>query len=174
MCLTSFRKEPFISDKDIVCYKELEIAGDGRYVTPFTKTPVELGKELVGEEIGGNDIQLKHDFYCNNDYVAIDKGYIHAYLSIPETPVVGEITYNKILVKSIIPDGTEFYLGNSTLFALGSNIRGTLDYTICAKKIIIGNEILTSEDIKLEMCRGKIAHVSSLCGVEIDEGDYTL
>ena len=171
MCLTSFRKEPFISDKDIVCYKELEIVSDGRYVTPFTKTPVELGKELVGEEIGGDDNQLKH-IRLKHDYYDVDKGYIHAYLRIPETPV-GEVTYNKILVKSVIPAGTEFYLGNSTFFTLGSNIRGRLDYTICAKKIIIGNEILTSEDIKLEVCRENIAHVSSLCGVEIDEGDYT-
>lgn len=170
MCLTSFRIEPFISDKDIVCYKQLEIVGNGRYVTPFTKTPVELGKELSGEKIGENDIQIKHNFYCNNDYVAIDKGYIHAFLRIP----IEEVTYNTILVKSIIPAGTEFYLGNSTLFALGSNTRGKLDYTICAKKIIIGNEILTSEDIKLEICREKIAHVSSLCGIEIDEGDYIL
>ena len=159
MCLTSFRKEPFISDKDIVCYKQLEIVGNGRYVTPFTKTPVELGKELSGEKIGENDIQIKHDFYCNNDYVAIDKGYIEV-----KDPSEKQIT----------PAGTEFYLGNSTLFALGSNTRGKLDYTICAKKIIIGNEILTSEDIKLEICREKIAHVSSLCGIEIDEGDYIL
>lgn len=53
MCLTSFREKAYISNKDIICYKVLEIVGNGEFVTPVQRTPVKLGEEIVAEGIEG-------------------------------------------------------------------------------------------------------------------------
>ena len=47
MCLTSFREKAYISDKDIICYKVLDIVGNGEFVTPVQRIPVRLGEKIV-------------------------------------------------------------------------------------------------------------------------------
>ena len=186
MCLTSFRKEPFISDKDIICYKVLEIVGNGEFVTPVQRIPVKLGEEIVAGDIEGKmPVPVYHkigegDVYATKKDYQIGEGFIHAYLKLPTMEYYLSnkegTNYNKVIVKCIIPAGTEFYLGNEENFSYRTTSLcwGYLDNTICAKRMILSNKILTLDEMDEINCKYRIEEVSNICGIDIDYGDYAI
>lgn len=187
MCLTSFREKAYISDKDIICYKVLEIVGNGEFVTPVQRTPVKLGEEIVAEGIEGKmPVPSYHKidngvmYGTKKDY-QIGEGFIHAYLKLPsfdfEPYLIGKegANYNKVIVKCIIPAGTEFYLGNENFsYTTTSLCWGHLDYTICAKRMILSDKILTLDEMDEIYCKYLIKEISNICGIDVDYEDYTI
>ena len=176
MCLTSFREKAYISDKDIICYKVLEIVGNNEFVTPVQRTPVKLGEEMVAEGIEGKmpvPVYYKIDegvMYATKKDYQIGEGFIHAYLKLPNSEY-----YNKVIVKCIIPAGTEFYLGNDKFsYRTKSLCRGHLDYTICAKRMILSDKILTLDEMDEINCKYLIKEISNICGIDVDYEDYTI
>lgn len=183
MCLTSFREKAYISDKDIICYKVLENVGNGEFVTPVQRIPVKLGEEIVAGDIEGKmPVPVYHkigedDVYATNKDYQIGEGFIHAYLKLPSFDyyLIGKegASYNRVIVKCIIPAGTEFYLGNENFsYRITSLCRGHLDNTICAKRMILSNKILTIEEMDEITCKYLIKEASNICGIDIDYGDY--
>lgn len=183
MCLTSFREKAYISDKDIICYKVLEIVGNDEFVTPVQSTPVKLGEEIVAEGIEGKMmVPVYHkigegDMFATNKEYHIGAGFIHAYLKLPDAEqYLNSLDggfLNKVIVKCIIPAGTEFYLGNQNS-SFRSLCLGHLDYTICAKRIILSNKILTLNEMEEINCKYLIEEVSNICGIDIDYEDYAV
>lgn len=185
MCLTSFREKAYISDKDIICYKVLEIVGNGEFVTPVQRIPVKLGEEIVAGDIEGKmPVPVYHkigegDVYATNKDYQIGEGFIHAYLKLPSMVyyLIGkeDASYNRVIVKCIIPAGTEFYLGNENFsYRITSLCRGYLDNTICAKRMILSNKILTLGEMDEITCKYLIKEASNICGIDIDYGDYAI
>ena len=185
MCLISYREKAYISDKDIICYKVLEIVGNGEFVTPVQRTPVKLGEEMVAEGIEGkmavpsyHNIDGGNMYAMRNEYHLVD-GFIHAYLKLPifERYLIGKegANYNNVIVKCIIPAGTEFYLGNQSFsFRDTSLCWGHLDNTICAKRMILSDKILTLDEMDEITCKYLIKEASNICGIDIDYEDYAV
>lgn len=185
MCLTSFREKAYISDKDIICYKVLEIVGNNEFVTPIQRTPVKLGEEMVAEGIEGKmPVPVYHKIdngvmYATKKDYQIGEGFIHAYLKLPAfehylTDKEGA-NYNRVIVKCIIPAGTEFYLGNENFsYRTKSLCRGHLDNTICAKRMILSDKILTLDEMDEINCKYRIKEISNICGIDVDYEDYTI
>ena len=185
MCLTSFREKAYISDKDIICYKVLDIVGNGEFVTPVQRIPVRLGEEIVAEGIEGKmPVPVYHkigegDMYATNKDYHIGAGFIHAYLKLPSFDyyLIGKegASYNRVIVKCIIPAGTEFYLGKENFSnRITSLCRGYLDNTICAKRMILSNKILTLDEMDEITCKYLIKEASNICGIDIDYEDYAV
>ena len=115
MCLITRLSEPFVAKKDIVCYKYLEKDGNS-YQTPYQGTSVELGKEMTAktnESYKGS--------YNNWRKYGINGGFIHATLGRKDG------VSGNIVVKAIIPAGTEFYVGDDAI-------------EVCARKLFITEE----------------------------------
>lgn len=185
MCLTSFREKAYISDKDIICYKVLVIVGNNEFVTPIQRTPVKLGEEMVAEGIEGKmpvPVYYKIDngvMYATKKDYQIGEGFIHAYLKLPvfEHYLIDKegANYNRVIVKCIIPAGTEFYLGNEKFsYRTKSLCRGHLDNTICAKRMILSDKILTLDEMDEINCKYRIKEISNICGIDVDYEDYTI
>lgn len=94
MCLITNIEEPFIAEKDIICYKQVSINSEGEIRTPYqnadVKKIIESSSKKIVEEYGTYNYQ-------------IDEQGVHAYLKIPSSIFA---------LKAIIPEGTEFWISN--------------------------------------------------------------
>lgn len=123
MCLVTRLTKPFVAKKDIVCYKHLRKYGN-RYTTPFQKVDVELGKEIVAKTKRKYEGEKWNNFRKHN----IEGGFIHALLGRKKN-MDGDV-----VVKAIIPAGTEFYVGDDCI-------------EVCARKLMLTTEIVNPEDV---------------------------
>ena len=122
MCLVTKLSKPFVAKKDIVCYKYLSKRGDD-YKTPYRETSVKLGQEMVAdsnETYGGE--------YNNFKKYGIEGGFIHATLGRKDS------VDGNIVVKAIIPAGTEFYVGDDAI-------------EVCARKLFITEETFDVDNV---------------------------
>lgn len=94
MCLITNIKEPFIAEKDIICYKQVSINSEGKIKTPYQNADV---KKII--ESSSKKIVKKYGKYNYQ----IDEQGVHAYLKIPSSIFA---------LKAIIPEGTEFWISN--------------------------------------------------------------
>lgn len=104
MCLTSVIGEPLIAKEDIKVYKVLEYHADtGHYVTPYYGKVVKSPSDVMSTYDEEEDIKYSDVL----EGYEIGKGFIHSFLSHKDTGVY----YNCVVVKGIIPKGTEYYVG---------------------------------------------------------------
>lgn len=97
MCLYIGSKSKFVAKHDIIVYKKLSKASEGRWVTPNREWPIEFNKLLIPEDVA----REKEYGY---KYI-IEEGAIHAYTSSPESK---EYCDEFFIAK--IPKGTTFWL----------------------------------------------------------------
>lgn len=92
-----------IADKDIVCYKELDLTSyklfGPVYLTPFTLTPIYFMRKNKILRAKGKVLvtPTKH-----NNIVGVDKGLIHCYTTS------NYYGFGRFQFKCIIPKGTEY------------------------------------------------------------------
>ena len=86
---------PLIARKDIICYKRLKPLGHGYFKTPYREVTVKIGTFMSVDSFG----------LCFN---RVDRG-IHGYTS--KKRASGETDRNEVMVKCIIPKGTEYFRG---------------------------------------------------------------
>lgn len=125
MCLITSLTKPFVAKKDIICYKYLNKCGDV-YSTPMQKVDVKLCEKMVADtkrsyERGDWNNCQKHE---------IGDGFIHATLG--SSPMLCNV-----IVKAIIPAGTEFYIDDNCT-------------EICARELILTNELIEPSDMPEE------------------------
>ena len=122
MCLVTRLTKPFVAKKDIVFYKHLRKSGDD-YTTPFKDVKVKLGKKMVAN----TKRKYEGEDWNNCRKHAIEDGFIHALL--------GKKRMNgNVVVKAIIPAGTEFYVGDDCI-------------EVCARKLILTTEVISPADV---------------------------
>ena len=122
MCLITRLTKPFVAKNDIVCYKYLYKKND-RYETPYQNVSVKLGEEMVA-----NSNESYDGDYNNFKKYGINGGFIHATLGRKNT------VDGNIVVKAIIPAGTEFYVGDDAV-------------EVCARKLFITDETFETDNI---------------------------
>lgn len=122
MCLVTRLSKPFVAKKDIVCYKYLEKYGDS-YRTPYQKSTVKLGEEMTA-----NSNKNYNGSYNNWRKYGIEGGFIHAALGRKDG------VSGNIVVKAIIPAGTEFYVGDDAI-------------EVCARKLFITKETFETDNV---------------------------
>lgn len=128
MCLYA-KNQKLIAETDIVCYKVLQSLnglldeiGRGRveeckdngieYLTPYNYFPMEFGETYDCER---KEREIR-DWYSrfNTEYVRILGGFIHTFATIDDAlfAISDCDMYGAVIVKSIIPKGTEYYQGS--------------------------------------------------------------
>ena len=121
MCLVSEEKDPFIAEEDIQCYK-IFIPKDGFYITPYrefsmlTNIEIEDFAEEHFTHVFGVTLVESGYFHCCLNQRGINKIIKDLKKKAPKGTIV------KVL-KTIIPKGTKYYLGQHD--------------DICSKKLII-------------------------------------
>ena len=109
MCLTITNRTPQIAKKDIVCYKVLRhnFLKRSGYTTPYMYTSVTLGElmeDKVPVKIHNSIFLVKYNLY---------EGVFHTfkYYSDAVEMCKEDIIGNSVVVRCIIPKGTEYYVG---------------------------------------------------------------
>lgn len=146
MCLTIFGKKPNevkskIAKKDIVCYKVLEIRGKnlGRYiyfVTPYKEKKIELNKEYADNK----EIRMWEEYscLCRQTLTQIGQGVFHTFAGKMDAFAHCQNMGGCIVVKCIIPKGSEYYVGDFVKLSAG-DMKITKSYG--SKNLIITSEI---------------------------------
>lgn len=121
-----------VAETDIVCYKMIEVYGrkKGEEVlrTPYQGTRVELNKTYTAEGIEDLYSEVDDDFM----QIEVGSGFIHSFQEFEDAMEdVLDYGYGNIVVKCIIPKGTEY-------------IKGMFDsyYGYASKKIVYTNTIV--------------------------------
>ena len=155
MCLVTRLTKPFVAKKDIVFYKHLRKSGDD-YTTPFKDVKVKLGKKMVAN----TKRKYEGEDWNNCRKHAIEDGFIHALL--------GKKRMNgNVVVKAIIPAGTEFYVGDDCI-------------EVCARKLILTTEVISPADVPdakiaiRELFAGSFESFFEALEVEVAVGYYRL
>lgn len=121
MCLCSSQGKAYIAKEDIETYKLLIRKKDGTYITPFRYKEVVLGERMVAD--GNNELPQYED-----GFIRIGSGYIHSYLKVIDDKIHVYLLGGWIvLVKCIIPKGTEYYVDAGLK-------------EICSKELVIGDK----------------------------------
>ena len=108
MCLTTRLKRQ-ISSNDIECYKVLITDGD-KYLSPYIRTSYQIPSDIsdnVTEDI-------EHYNFESTSIYRIYSGFIHCYKYFEHAKhltkfIIKKPYYNIVIVKCIVPKGTEFY-----------------------------------------------------------------
>ena len=132
MCLYSMQRKAYIAKEDIEVYKLLVKHKDGTYVTPHIYEYVELGEVLKPFIWNENEMMLP-----NKMFKLISNGWIHSYIDVVDSNFKDwkyhsnwnylEDKDELVLVKCIIPKGTEYWLD-------------AYMNEICSKVLVIGKE----------------------------------
>lgn len=134
MCLMSKQVVSFIAKEDIITYKLLLKNNCGEYLTPYMYKEVKLG-----EALDGGDIDVQFELGCSKLFNEIGSGYVHSYVNPfgawntgNETIWLFDFRVNlsvctSVLVKCIIPKGTEYYIDSDM-------------ECIASKRLIIGDK----------------------------------
>lgn len=93
---------PLIARKDIICYKRLKPLGHGYFKTPYREFTVKIGTFMSVDSFG-----LSVDSF-GLWFNQVNRG-IHGYTS--KKRASGETDRNEVMVKCIIPKGTEYFRG---------------------------------------------------------------
>ena len=123
MCLVTRLTKPFVAKKDIVCYKYLRNFGGGYYTTPFRNLDVELDEKMIAD----TKRNYEGENWKHHHKHRIEDGFIHALLG--RKNIEGDV-----VVKAIIPAGTEFYVGDDCI-------------EVCARELMLTTEVIKPEDI---------------------------
>lgn len=104
MCLSTDKKEPFIAEKPIKCYKIVRKMNDGKYYTVCTNTPVPFetinGKKPFEPE--DKKLQIEALFKIN-------RGAIHSYNTLHRY----ELLYGDCCIfECEIPEGAKYWVGH--------------------------------------------------------------
>lgn len=102
MCLIARSKE-LIAKKDIPCYKVLKRTLYSGLLTPYMSKSVRIGQVMDIRYFG-----RRASYF--SETIAIDEG-IHAYTSKKRALSVCSPFCERIIVRTIIPKGTPYYLG---------------------------------------------------------------
>lgn len=132
MCLYSMQRKAYIAKEDIEVYKLLIKHKDGGYVTPHLYEYVELGEVLKPFTWIEAEMILP-----NKMFKLVSNGWIHSYIDVVDSNFVDwkyhsnwnylEDKDKLVLVKCIIPKGTEYWLDADM-------------NEICSKELVIGKE----------------------------------
>lgn len=118
MCLITRQVKPFIAKEDIVCYKYLDFSSANDkiyYRTPYQDRLVTLDKVMVADSYKS----YRGEAHCKHH---IGEGFVHAVIG--KADIIG-----CTIVKAIIPEGTEFYIGDDCI-------------SICSRKLFLTKEIV--------------------------------
>lgn len=120
MCLLTSRKNGWIAEKDIVCYKVL-CEKNGVYFTPFmfkrVNENVISGKCLLHDDTVSDIYPLRNAFSeKNSDRFLTGAGFIHSFKGLRSAKKLCSglslrYSYNFVVYKCIIPAGTKYYKG---------------------------------------------------------------
>lgn len=109
MCLITNNTRKYIAEKDIVCYKIVNIKGT-EIISYWFGFPYELGRKYITQAlqpifIKNGDIRIKEGFHSYRN-LDIAKDYIHCAMFnlLPE-----------IIVKCIVPKNSEYYISSKEM-----------------------------------------------------------
>lgn len=127
MCLYSLNIMPKVAEEDIEVYKVLKLKANGKYYAPFMNdsryTSYTYHKGVnEPEKLFDPKYKYEHAPYCcfGNIYYEVSRGWLHAYRR--EEDAKQYVRYNpptgyelaagikKVVVKMIIPKGSEYYV----------------------------------------------------------------
>ena len=111
MCLHVKTTKPSIAEEDIICYKVIEYSPiDKQYVTPFRNYPMKTGDILHDRKDWEFDIvEFRTGFF-------VEAGGFHTYGAKEDAIFFARVlSSSTIVVKCIIPKGTEYFRGCTTL-----------------------------------------------------------
>ena len=99
-----YQKKPkaYIAKDDILVYKGIIEFTEGRWVTPYYRTPVDFKEPGVAMLMVR---QFSYTRTCWNKIIGVERG-IHTY-TIPNC----DILLNDKICKAVIPMGSRFYIG---------------------------------------------------------------
>lgn len=109
MCLVSEKRNPYISDKDILCYKILIPVRD-KLITPYRDF-------VFNKDIVVNDEAEEKIVEINKGYFMIESGYFHALTSLQKAKETLNTIHRKQKIrtykiyKAIVPKDTHYYTG---------------------------------------------------------------
>lgn len=109
MCLVSEKRNPYTSDKDILCYKILIPVRD-KLITPYRDF-------VFNKDIVVNDEAEEKIVEINKGYFIVESGYFHALTSLQKAKetlnTIHRIVRNKDfkIYKAIVPKDTPYYTG---------------------------------------------------------------
>lgn len=109
MCLITNNTRKYIAEKDIVCYKIVNIR-DTEIISYWYGFPYELNKKYT--------IQVLRPIFMKNDDIRIEEGF-HSYrnLDIAKGYVYCSMLnlLPEIIVKCIVPKGSEYYISSDEM-----------------------------------------------------------
>lgn len=133
MCLSTYRKEAYVAQDDIVVFKRLKYEvcyhnGERyrKYYTPLTDVPVELGRSFLPKAVQ-HDSNLTY-----SDIYECGAGWIHSYWT--DLDFDWKCSRGKYNVKAVIPAGTTFRIG--------------LKGDIVSKELYITDEKITRKELR--------------------------
>lgn len=109
MCLVSEKRNPYISDKDIQCYKILIPKGD-KLVTPYRDFVFNIGNVF-------NDKADENITEISERHFIVESGYFHALTSLQRAKETLNTIHRKVkdktykIYKAVIPKDTPYYTG---------------------------------------------------------------
>ena len=117
MCFITKEREPYIADRDMVCYKVVSVMG-GKHYAPY------VGRRIAKRYIIGRDLYCAHGktavkscsnawyavhFFANNhQFFAVGKGFIHTYGNVEVA--FRKMGLNREVYECVIPKGSEYYM----------------------------------------------------------------
>lgn len=109
MCLVSEKRNPYTSDKDILCYKILIPVRD-KLITPYRDF-------VFNKDIVVNDKADEKIVEISEGYFMIESGYFHALTSLQKAKETLNTIHRKQKIrtykiyKAIVPKDTPYYTG---------------------------------------------------------------
>lgn len=120
MCLSNISGSVRVAEKDIVCYKVLRTGcywySSAKYFTPFRDCSVSFGT-VLRKELGEQTLEtiIDHSNKFGNRCGSLDASVFHCFVNYDDAKQLadtyGSSLWSLVVVKAVIPEGTEYVVG---------------------------------------------------------------